>query len=228
MKRRELLAGVAATGLASCAPEKPKKAAKPVVQAAASSSSSSTKSSNPLVPEYITPPDVVRLEMVTSKGTIVLQLDGKHAPITVANFLNYVDNHKLDGATFWRASRVGDGSGFIQARAAGIKYPPIAHEPTTKTGLSHTNGVISMARFDVGTATNEFTICIGDQTYLDAGRDPKGDNLGYAAFGRVVKGMAVVKAILNSRIAKGKAEPGGWDGQMIAKPVEIISAKRVG
>lgn len=227
MKRRDLVLGLSATSiLAACAPEKPKKAAvaeKPV----ASASSSSTKSFNPLAPEYVTPPDKVRIEMVTTKGTIILELDGKHAPITVANFLNYVDNHKLDGAAFWRASNAGDGSGFIQAKATGVKYPPINHEPTTQTGLSHTNGTISMARYGIGTATNEFTICIGDQTYLDAGHDPKGDNQGYAAFGRVVKGMSAVKAILASRIAKGPAGEGGWNGQMIAKPVEIISARRL-
>ena len=93
-----------------------------------------------------TPPDSVKVSILTDKGEIVVELDGKHAPTTTANFLHYVDNHKLDGGTFYRAMKSGDSAGFIQGTAAGFTYPPIPHEPTTKTGLSHVNGTISTAR----------------------------------------------------------------------------------
>jgi len=173
------------------------------------------------------PPETVTVRIETAKGPIVLRLEAKKAPITTANFLRYLDAKKLNGAYFWRAMRGYQGSGFIQASAIGLKYPPIQHESTKQTGLTHTNGAISMGRYDLNTATNEFVICVGDMTYMDAGRDPKGDNEGFAAFGHVVKGMDVVKKILYSRISNKKAAPGEWQGQTLATPVKIISAKRV-
>jgi peptidyl-prolyl cis-trans isomerase A (cyclophilin A) len=177
---------------------------------------------------------IVKVRLKTSKGTIVLALEARRAPITTANFLLYVDAGKLDGANFWRAMRSGPEAGFIQGAALGFKFPPIKHEPTSKTGLSHTDGTISMARFAVGTASNQFTISVGDMSYMDAKPagtasvgDAQGeDSQGYAAFGKVISGMAVVKAILNGRIARQKKK-GGWDGQMLEKPVIIISAKRL-
>ncbi|MDV6332694.1 peptidylprolyl isomerase [Asticcacaulis sp. 201] len=173
------------------------------------------------------PADTVTVSLQTTKGEIVLLLEQKKAPITVANFLHYVDTHKFDGATFWRSLKDGN-TGFIQAGASGLTYPPIKHESTKETGLSHTDGVISMSRFAPNTATNEFTIMVGDNTYLDAG--PKAsdkEKLGYAAFGHVVKGMDVVKEIWKGRIDKHTRE-GGWAGQMLAEPVIITKAQRVG
>ena len=113
------------------------------------------------------PPDTVRVAIETSEGQIVLELDGKHAPQSTANFLHYVDTHKLDAGTFYRAIRAGD-AGFIQFNSGDRTYPPIPHEPTNQTGLSHVDGAISTARYAIGTASNEFTICVGDMTYLDA------------------------------------------------------------
>jgi len=170
-------------------------------------------------------PDRARVRLETSLGDIVVELNGKAAPITTANFLRYVDAGKLDGATFWRAMKSYNG-GFVQASTSGHRFPPITHEPTSQTGLSHTDGTISMARYAVGTASHEFTLSVGDMTYMDAGRDPEGDNQGYAAFGKVVSGMSVVRRILNGKIAKSTA-PGGWDGQMLEEPVTIISGRRV-
>jgi peptidyl-prolyl cis-trans isomerase A (cyclophilin A) len=168
-----------------------------------------------------------RVALTTAKGTIVIELEAKKAPITTANFLKYVDGHKYDGATFWRAANSG-ASGFIQASPVGPTFPPIKHESTTQTGLSHTDGTISMSRFAVGTATGDFVLCVGDNTFMDAGPNSgSDDHQGYAAFGRVVKGMNVVNAILHGHIAKGKAKQGGWTGQMLAVPVKIISAKQV-
>ncbi len=97
---------------------------------------------------------------------------------------------------------------------------------TKETGLSHTDGTLSMSRFAPGTATADFIICVGDNTFLDAGQGGSDDKLGYAAFGHVVKGMPVVHAILEGKIDKHTRE-GGWAGQMLAKPVDIISAKRL-
>ncbi len=172
--------------------------------------------------------DHPRVAFTTSKGTIVIELEAKKAPVTTRNFLQYVDTHKYDGATFWRAANSG-ASGFIQASPVGPTFPPIKHEPTTQTGLSHTDGTISMSRFAVGTATGDFVLCVGDNTFMDAGpQSGSDDKQGYAAFGHVVKGMNVVNSILHGRIAKGKAKAGGWTGQMLAAPVKILSAKRVG
>lgn len=222
MERRLVLGGLAVTGLAALAAcSKPAPPPAPVVDEEPLPQRKRVEDLKP----YSGGPDTVKVSLMTEKGEIVLLLEARKAPYTVNNFLHYVDTGKLDGATFWRASNQG-GVGFIQATASGIKYPGIPHEPTTQTGLSHTNGTISMARFDVGTASNEFTISVGDQTYLDAGHDPKGDNLGYAAFGHVIKGMNVVRAILNARIDKHDV-PGGWKGQMLAKPIKILTAKRL-
>ncbi|MGA9659586.1 MAG: peptidylprolyl isomerase [Asticcacaulis sp.] len=171
-------------------------------------------------------PDTIKLALVTSKGEIVLELEAKKAPITTANFLHYADTHKFDGATIWRALKVDNTRGFIQGAALNPPYPPIAHEPTTQTGLSHTDGVISMPRYGLGTAASDFTISVGDMTYLDAGGTGSEDKQGYAAFGHVIKGMDVVHAILNGRIDKKRHED-GLEGQMLAEPVVILSAHRI-
>lgn len=224
--RRQFLAGVlalSATLMTGCS--RPAEPAKPAAPAEAPK----PKVKAPTLEDtgLATPPDSVQVSILTDKGEIVVELDGKHAPTTTANFLHYVDTHKLDGGTFYRAMKSGEAAGFIQGTANGFTYPPIPHEPTTKTGLSHVNGTISTARYAVGTASNEWTICVGDMTYMDAGRDPSGDNAGFAAFGHVVKGMDVVKKILHGRISSKKAAPGEWQGQTLATPVKIISAKRV-
>jgi len=171
--------------------------------------------------------DHPRVAFTTARGTVVIELEAKKAPITTANFLKYVDGHKYDGAIFWRAANSGP-SGFIQASPIGATFPPIKHESTKQTGLSHTDGTISMSRFAVGTATGDFVLCVGDNTFMDAGpQSGSDDHQGYAAFGHVVKGMNVVNNILHGRIAKGKAKAGGWSGQMLAVPVKIIATKRV-
>lgn len=171
-------------------------------------------------------PEKVRVALKTTRGTIILALDAKHAPITTTNFLHYVETGKLEGAEFWRAMKSGPTDGFIASRLSNRPYPPIAHESTKQTGLSHTNGAISMSRFGIGTTTGDFVLCVGDMTYMDAGHDPKGDNQGYAVFGYVVSGMDVVNRILHSRIETHTPE-GGWKGQVLSRPVKIISARRL-
>jgi peptidyl-prolyl cis-trans isomerase A (cyclophilin A) len=102
--------------------------------------------------------------------------------------------------------------------------PPVEHEPTTRTGLSHVDGTISLARYAPGTATAEFFITIGDAKFLDANPAMAGDNQGFAAFGRVVEGMDVVRAILAAPTSPTKGE-GVMKGQMLDDAVRILLAR---
>lgn len=173
------------------------------------------------------PPAYVALQ--TPHGRIIIQLAVAEAPITTANFLRYVDRKLYDKATFFRASRAPGAVeyGLIQGGLQNVGVlPPIAHEPTSKTGLKHVDGVISIARNEPGSATSDFFICIGDAPYLDANPAGTGDNLGFAAFGRVVEGMDVVKTIL-ALPTPGKAINPVMKGQILEPPVPIISARRV-
>ena len=180
----------------------------------------------PAAPPAPPPPETVRVSLMTSEGEIVLELEAKKAPLTTANFLHYIDTGKLDGGHFWRALKVGKTDGFIQAAITTPPYPPIAHESTKQTGLSHTDGVISMSRYAPGTATIDFTISVGDMTYLDAGGSGSADGEGYAAFGHVVSGMDVVKRILHGRTDR-KRDEDGLEDQMLAKPVTITTARHL-
>jgi peptidyl-prolyl cis-trans isomerase A (cyclophilin A) len=121
-------------------------------------------------PKYAPPPaiqlqDVEHVVLTTTEGEIVLELDGKHAPITTLNFLRYAQSKRLDGIVFYRAMHLpwGDApSGLIQAGTQGDPrrlLPPIAHEPTTVTGVHHKAGAISMARYAPGTATGTSRSC---------------------------------------------------------------------
>lgn len=179
------------------------------------------------------PVDYAYVALATPQGTITLALDRTHAPVTVANFLKYVDGKRLDGTTFYRAMHLDWGDppgGLLQGGLQGMPgkvLPPIAHEPTSVTGLSHKAGTISMARFAPGSATADFTIMIEDLTSLDA--QPASDNpdlrAGFAAFGHVVAGMDVVRAIWNAPRSATRGE-GVMRGQMIEAPVKILSARR--
>jgi peptidyl-prolyl cis-trans isomerase A (cyclophilin A) len=154
-------------------------------------------------------------------------LDKTHAPITTANFLHYVDTHRFDGVSFYRAMHVGDG-GLIQGgvRSDSRKiYPPIAHEPTSETGLHNVAGAIAMANAGPGTARADFFILLSDMPGLDAG-GPGGDANGFAAFGHVVEGMDVVKKIWASPVSETKGE-GPMKGQMLDPAIKILKAERV-
>jgi len=178
--------------------------------------------------------DIERVRMVTDAGAITLDLDGKHAPITTANFLRYVDGRRFDGIVFYRAMHLAWGdqpNGLIQAGVRGDPrrlLPPIAHEPTNVTGVLHKAGAISMARFAPGTATGDFSILLHDIEGLDA--DPKATDpeaqAGFAAFGYVVDGMDVVRRIWDMPLSPTAGE-GALKGQMLEKPVKIISVRRV-
>ena len=171
--------------------------------------------------------DTVRVRLETGEGPITLALDHRHAPITTENFLRYVDAGRFDDIRFYRAARPAGttGAGFIQGgiqRSYRRMYAPIAHEPTSKTGLSHGAGAISMARLAPGTAAGEFIITATALPGLDADRgDP-----GFAAFGRVTEGMDVVRRILAAPTIPN-AGRGPMKGQMIKEQVKIVSARRV-
>jgi len=172
--------------------------------------------------------------MTTELGVITLELDGKHAPISTANFMRYVDNKRFDGIVFYRAMHLKWGeqpNGLIQAGTRGDPrkiFPPIAHEPTSQTGVLHKAGAISLARLAPGTATGDFSILLSDIDGLDANpqsADPE-VQAGYAAFGHVVSGMDVVRKIWDQPVDPNAGE-GAMKGEMLAQPVKVISVRRV-
>lgn len=219
MKALLLLPLLLASAAADAAPPPRKAAARPAA------------ASQPL-------PARVRLAMQTSAGTITLELNGEKAPLTVANFLKYVDAGRMNGTELYRAMAWGEQdkgrAGLVQGRARwdGRKIiPPVKHEPTTLTGLTHSDGAISMARGAVDSATSDFFIVLGGMPVLDAdpkAPDPKsqGDNQGFAVFGKVVEGMDVLRAIHAMPISPTAGE-GAMKGQILAAPVKILSTKRV-
>lgn len=179
-------------------------------------------------------PDTVEVEMTTDLGTIVIALDGKQAPISTRNFLRYVDQHRYDGATFYRVMRLAWGeqpNGLIQAGLRGDPrkvLPPIAHEPTSQTGVLHKAGTLSLARFAPGSANADFSILLSDMPGLDAdpaSADPE-RQAGFAAFGRVASGMDVVRRIYDVPLSATLGQ-GVMKGQMIEQPVRILRMRRV-
>jgi peptidyl-prolyl cis-trans isomerase A (cyclophilin A) len=162
----------------------------------------------------------------TERGEIEVEVDVRRAPITAANFLWYVDHGFYDGGVFHRTVKLDnqpDKKIKIEVIQAGINPtrakedgPAIPLERTSKTGLKHVNGTISMARDGPDTATSDFFICIGDQPELDFGGRRNPDGQGFAAFGRVVRGMEVVRAIQQSPAA----------GQTLKPPIKITRAAR--
>lgn len=141
----------------------------------------------------------------TGFGDITLEIYVDKAPITAGNFLKYVRENRFQGAAFYRVVREDNQphnkikiaviQGGLMADIPERSLPPIAHETTAQTGILHKDGVISMARLNPGTATSEFFICVGDQPELDFGGKRNPDGQGFAAFGRVIKGMEVVRRI---------------------------------
>ena len=168
-----------------------------------------------------------QVKMKTELGDIILEIDTIHAPVTAGNFLKYVDNKIFDSAYFYRVVRLDNQpnnkikieviQGGLEDDNSPLSLPPIEHETTDKTGILHKDGVISMARNEPGTASSEIFICIGDQPELDFGGNRNPDGQGFAAFGKVIKGMDVVKEIQS----KPDKE------QMLITPVNIINVERI-
>jgi peptidyl-prolyl cis-trans isomerase A (cyclophilin A) len=165
--------------------------------------------------------DLVPVAIDTSAGRIVIALDRLHAPLTTRNFLSYVDAHKFDGESFYRAMKYGDGGliqGGITSDARKLE-PPVAFESTDKTGLRNRAGTIAMAALAPGKAQADFFIMTTDIPAFD------GLN-GFAAFGQVVEGMDVVKTILASPVSATKGE-GAMKGQMLDPVVKIVKVERL-
>ena len=166
--------------------------------------------------------------METELGNITVEVYLEAAPVTAANFMRYVDEDRFGGATFYRVVRLDNQpnddvkieviQGGLGNQGREKRLPPIEHETTEKTGLRHLDGVISMARGRPGTASSEFFICVGDQPELDYGGKRNPDGQGFAAFGRVVSGMEVVRKIQ-------QLEPEG--GQYLENPLAITRIARV-
>ncbi|MBN4053629.1 peptidylprolyl isomerase [Haliea sp. AH-315-K21] len=175
----------------------------------------------------------VTVLMSTSEGDIEIDLYVNTAPISTGNFLMLADNGDLDGASFYRVvSYENDkGSPLIEVIQGGLgdrasEFNTIAHESTEQTGILHTDGVISMARGAVGTASTEFFIIVGDQPSLDYGGDRNADQQGFAAFGKVINGMDVVRNI-QSLPADGPSESDYTEDQILTEAVRIYSVRRI-
>ena len=171
-----------------------------------------------------------KVTITTDHGVIVVDVFLDKAPITAGNFLRYVDTRRYDDSQFYRAVRVPNAPdiGLIEGGVPNHPehlLPPIKHEPTTQTGLSNTEGTLSLARFAPGTGQADFSIVLGDGTYLDADPTKPGDNLGFAAFGRVSEGLDVVKAIL-ALPTDGVAKNPSMKGQILSPPVKIVTMRR--
>jgi peptidyl-prolyl cis-trans isomerase A (cyclophilin A) len=171
-------------------------------------------------------PKPVRLVLQTEKGTLEVEVDEARAPVTVRNFLFYVDGGFYDGGVFHRTVKPDNQpnnpvkieviQGGINPARQSEERPPIALERTHSTGLAHKDGTLSMARAGPDTAVSDFFICIGDQPELDFGGKRNPDGQGFAAFGRVVKGMDVVRAIQQAPAS----------GQQLTPPVKLLKVTR--
>jgi len=165
--------------------------------------------------------DYVPVAIETSLGRIVVALDRLHAPLTTENFLRYVDSRKFDGESFYRAMPY-DKGGLIQGGItsdARKLNPPVPYESSEKTGIRNKAGSIAMAAFEPGKAQADFFI---ETTDIPAFDGPSG----FAAFGEVIEGMDVVKAILAAPVSPTKGE-GPMKGQMLDPPVKILRVERV-
>ncbi|MGD9344843.1 MAG: peptidylprolyl isomerase [Candidatus Aminicenantes bacterium] len=167
-----------------------------------------------------------RVWIQTELGDIKVEIYSSKAPITASNFLKYVDDKLFDGATFYRVVTMDNqpnndvkieviqgGLGFGESEK---RFPPIEHETTEMTGIKHKDGVISMARNEPGSASSEIFICINDQPELDFGGRRNPDGQGFAAFGKVIEGMEVVRKI--------QVQPA--EGQMLNPKIKILSISR--
>jgi peptidyl-prolyl cis-trans isomerase A (cyclophilin A) len=161
----------------------------------------------------------------TESGDIIVELYADRAPVTVKNFLHYVDSSLYQNACFYRVVRMDNqpnGSVKIEVIQGGRwenennGFAPIIHETTRTTGILHKDGVISMARSTPGSATSEFFICVGDQPELDFAGKRNKDGEGFAAFGKVISGMDVVRKIHSIKAA----------GQYLDKRVIIYNIYR--
>ena len=177
----------------------------------------------------------VRVRVQTELGDIVVEVDQGKAPNTAANFLKYVDAGHYDGGTWHRTVKMDnqpESTVKIEVIQAGVNpdhaksgFPPIALERTNVTGLLHKDGAISMARGMPDSATSGWFICINDQPSLDFGGARNPDGQGFAAFGRVVSGMDVVRKIQQAPSSADRKT--NTEAQRLTPPIKILKAARV-
>ena len=172
----------------------------------------------------------VRTRVTTELGAFTIEVVPTIAPVTVANYLAHVDGRHLDGSTVYRLVNLANQPpetaykievvqwGMNQPEDKPPPFPPIRHESTRETGLRHRDGTVSMARSTPGSAAGEFFICIGDQPELDFGGRRNPDGLGFAAFGQVVEGMDVVRALHARAGAR----------QFLLQPIAVHTVRRIG
>ena len=177
----------------------------------------------------------VRVRVQTELGDIVVEVDQAKAPDTAANFLRYVDAGHYDGGVWHRTVTMDnqpESPVKIEVIQAGVNperaksgFPPIALERTNKTGLLHKDGTISMARGAPDSATSGWFICINDQPSLDFGGARNPDGQGFAAFGRVVSGMDVVRKIQASPSSTNRSS--NAEAQRLTPPIKILKVSRI-
>jgi peptidyl-prolyl cis-trans isomerase A (cyclophilin A) len=163
---------------------------------------------------------------------ILLKVHLDRAPITGANFCDYVRLGLLKDATFFRIlgpRNQGDQQYPVSAIQGGLSYSPqigyepskglgpIRHETTAMTGLRHRDGTVSMARFGPGETYGSFCICVGDQPELDYGGRRIADGQGAAAFGEVIGGRKMVQSLNN--VAE--------NAEFISAPIVITLIQRI-
>jgi peptidyl-prolyl cis-trans isomerase A (cyclophilin A) len=184
---------------------------------------------------HLTAQSPVRVRVETELGDIVIELDSKRAPNTTANFLRYVDAGHYDGGTFHRTVTMDNQPEspvkieVIQAGVAADKaksgFPAIALERTSVTGILHKDGVVSMARGAPDSATSGWFITINDQPSLDFGGARNPDGQGFAAFGRVVSGMDVVRKIQSAPSSTNRST--NAEAQRLTPPIKVVKVTRV-
>ena len=171
---------------------------------------------------------IIPISIETELGPIQLELYPDGAPITVSNFLRYVDENRYDDFHFYRVVHMEnqpDNDVKIEVIQGGLGFdkhpmelPAIIHETTNKTGIRHLNGTLSMARMEPGTASSEIFLCINDQPELDYSGKRNPDGQGFAAFGKVISGMDLIRKIQLLPETK----------QMLDKVVKVNSIQRNG
>ncbi len=180
-------------------------------------------------------PKTVRVRVQTTLGDIVLELDPVRAPNTTANFLKYVDAGHYDGGSFHRTVKLDNQPQSpvkIEVIQAGVQadkvksgFDPIRLERTTVTGLKHVDGAVSMARDAADSAASGWFICINDQPSLDFGGARNPDGQGFAAFGRVVSGMDVVRKIQQAPSSANRTS--NTEAQKLTPPITVVRVSRV-
>jgi peptidyl-prolyl cis-trans isomerase A (cyclophilin A) len=178
-----------------------------------------------------------KVKIETSMGSITVELYADKAPITVANFLRYVDEKRYDGGEFYRVVRLDNQQTSpvkIEVIQGGVHDDsskillPIKQETTNITGIKHVDGAISLARGAPSSGASEFFICVNDQPDLDYGGKRNPDGQGFAAFGKVLKGMKVVRKIQQGATGMPAATNAFSNPtQYLKMPVRIKSVKRV-